>query len=455
MPFVNELNLLRDYYNSGATRSYEFRRATLHQLKSVILSHEEEIYEALKKDLNKSKEETWASEIGMVIKEIDYALSHLKKWMQPEKVKTNLLNFPSSSRIIAEPLGVVFIISPWNYPLLLLLKPLVGAIAAGNCAVLKSSEHAPATTELLKKIIDAFDRKYILFTEGDGAQLVPEMMNNFIFDHVFFTGGTAIGKAVYQLAAKNLVPVTLELGGKSPCVIMPDADIKVAARRIAMAKFMNAGQICIAPDYLLVHHSIKEKLIVALKETIHQFYSDRPEDVYHYGRIINERQFDRIIRYLQDGKIIYGGKHDRSQLFIEPTLLDNVSVDSSIMKEEIFGPLLPIIPFDKEDEALKIIAQNPNPLAFYLFTNNKKQNDFWMERVAFGGGCINNAVMHITNHHLSFGGRGQSGFGRYQGKQSFDTFSHLKSVLKTPNWFDPSFKYPPLKGKLNFLKKFI
>jgi aldehyde dehydrogenase (NAD+) len=427
----------------------------LHQLKSVILSHEEEIYEALKKDLNKSKEETWASEIGMVIKEIDYALSHLKKWMQPEKVKTNLLNFPSSSRIIAEPLGVVFIISPWNYPLLLLLKPLVGAIAAGNCAVLKSSEHAPATTELLKKMIDAFDRKYILFTEGDGAQLVPEMMNNFIFDHVFFTGGTVIGKAVYQLAAKNLVPVTLELGGKSPCVIMPDADIKVAARRIAMAKFMNADQICIAPDYLLVHHSIKEKLIVALKETIHQFYSDRPEEVYHYGRIINERQFDRIIRYLQDGKIIYGGKHDRSQLFIEPTLLDNVSVDSNIMKEEIFGPLLPIIPFDKEDEALKIIAQNPNPLAFYLFNNNKKQNDFWMERVAFGGGCINNAVMHITNHHLSFGGRGQSGFGRYQGKQSFDTFSHLKSVLKTPNWFDPSFKYPPFKGKLKLFKKFI
>lgn len=455
MDTFNELNILREFYNSGATRSFEFRKSQLLKLKSIILSHEEEIYAALKKDLNKSKEEAWASEIGMVNTEIDYTLQHLKKWMKPLKVKTNLVNFPSSSRMIPEPMGVVLIISPWNYPLMLLLKPLVGAIAAGNCAVLKSSEHAPATTQLLKKMMDAFDKKYILFTEGDGAEIVPDLMNNFVFDYVFFTGGPAVGKAVYQLAAKNLVPVTLELGGKSPCVVMADADIKVAARRIVLAKFMNAGQICIAPDYILVHHSVKEKLIAALKETIHEFYTNRPEDSYEYGKIINTRQFDRIIQYLSDGKIIYGGRHDRDKLFIEPTMIDEVRTESKIMKEEIFGPLLPLIGFQHDEEAFKIISQNPNPLAFYLFSNNTQTEALWMEKVPFGGGCINNAVWHIANHHLSFGGRGQSGFGRYQGKQSFDTFSHMKAVLKTPNWFDPSFKYPPFKGKLNFLKKFM
>ncbi|MBU3713417.1 MAG: aldehyde dehydrogenase [Ferruginibacter sp.] len=452
----NRVQQLREFYNSGATRSYAFRKEQLLRLKTVILKYENAIYEALKKDLNKSPEESWVTEIALVLNEIRYALNQLKKWMRPQKVKTNLINFPSSSRIIPEPLGVVFIISPWNYPFQLLLKPLVGAISAGNCVVLKSSEHAPATTLLLRRIItDAFDDKYILFTEGQGAEVVPAFINHFRFDHIFFTGGPVVGKSIYQLAAKDLVPVTLELGGKSPCVVESDADISTAARRIAIAKFSNSGQICIAPDYLLVHHSVKNKLIKSLQEAIIHFFGNQPEASGDYGRVINEKQFDRIVGYLNDGKIIFGGRHDRSQLFIEPTLIDDVNIDGNIMKEEIFGPLLPIITYRHTDEVLKIISRNPNPLAFYLFTISRQKEKFWMDNVAFGGGCVNNAAWHITNHHLPLGGRGFSGIGQYQGRKSFDTFSHMKSVMKTPNWFDPNFKYPPLKGRLKFLKKII
>jgi aldehyde dehydrogenase (NAD+) len=453
---LNRVDQLRAFYNSGATRSYAFRKEQLLRLKTAILKHENAIYEALKKDLNKSPEESWVTEIALVLNEIRYALNQLKKWMRPQKVKTNLINFPSSSRIIPEPLGVVFIISPWNYPFQLLLKPLVGAISAGNCVVLKSSEHAPATTMLLRRIItDAFDDKYILFTEGEGAEVVPAFINHFRFDHIFFTGGPVVGKSIYQLAAKDLVPVTLELGGKSPCVVESDADISTAARRIAIAKFSNSGQICIAPDYLLVHHSVKNKLIKSLQDAIIHFFGDHPQVSGDYGRVINEKQFDRIVGYLNDGKIIFGGKHDRSQLFIEPTLIDDVNIDGNIMKEEIFGPLLPIMTYQHTDEVLKIISRNPNPLAFYLFTNSRQKEKFWMDNVAFGGGCVNNAAWHITNHHLPLGGRGYSGIGQYQGRKSFETFSHMKSVMKTPNWFDPNFKYPPLKGRLNFFKKII
>jgi aldehyde dehydrogenase (NAD+) len=456
MVSVNELQDMRLFHESGATQSYAFRKKQLQALKQVTEKYEQEIYQALYTDLKKSPEECWVSENGMLFSEINYAIQHLQDWMKPTKVKTNLLNFPSRSYIYPEPLGVVLIISPWNYPFQLLLKPAVGAIAAGNCMVLKSSEYAPATSAVIKKMIaETFDPKFIRFVEGDGAVVVPEMMNQFVFDHVLFTGSTTVGKAVYQLAAKNLVPVTLELGGKSPCIIEADANLTVAAKRIVVTKFSNVGQICIAPDYLLVHESVKDELVQQLKNTIQRFYTEDPLSVSHYGKIINEKQFDRIVQYLKDGNILQGGKTDRSQLFIEPTLMDQVTMNSRIMQEEIFGPLLPILTFKTREEAMKIIAANKNPLALYVFTSSASVEKQWLERVPFGGGCVNNTVWHLTNHHLPFGGRGFSGIGGYQGKHTFDTFSHHKSILKTPTWFDPAMKYPPFKGKLGLFKKLI
>ena len=456
MPSVNELNEMRDYFNSGETKSYDFRLKQLLKLKSAIEKYEQEIYTALFTDLKKSPEECWVTENGILMTELNFAISQLHHWMEPQKVKTNLLNFPSSSYILTEPLGVVLIVSPWNYPFQLLLKPAIGAIAAGNCIVLKSSEFAPASSKLIKQIIEEnFDKKYICFVEGDGATVVPAMIENFVFDHVFYTGSTSVGKAVYQMAAKNLVPVTLELGGKSPCVIESDADIKVAARRIAVTKFSNLGQMCVAPDYLLVHVSKKEELITALKETIKNFFTEDADKIDHYGKIINEKHFDRIIKYFNDGNVIYGGRHDRNKLFIEPTLMSDIDLESAIMNEEIFGPILPIITYDKREEAIAIIEKNKNPLAFYIFTDSKQIEKEWLQQVPFGGGCVNNASWHLTNPNLPFGGRGFSGIGHCQGKFSFETFSHKKSILKTPTWFDPSMKYPPFKGKLKLFKWII
>jgi aldehyde dehydrogenase (NAD+) len=281
---------------------------------------------------------------------------------------------------------------------------------------------------------------------------VPEMMNNFVFDHVFYTGSTAVGKIIYQMAATNLVPVTLELGGKSPCIVEDDASIKVAAKRIAMTKFSNAGQMCVAPDYVLVKQSKKEALVDEIKKVLKQFFGDDAGTSENYGKIINEKQFDRLLTYLGDGKIIVGGKSDRSKLYIEPTLLDHIDLNSKIMHDEIFGPLLPIIGFDDMAEALKIIAANKNPLAFYVFTSSRKKEKAWLNAVPFGGGCVNNASWHLTNHNLPFGGRGFSGTGHYHGRFSFQTFSHSKAIMKTPTWFDPAIKYPPFKGKLKLFK---
>jgi aldehyde dehydrogenase (NAD+) len=419
----------------------------------VLERYEERIYQALYDDLKKSPEECWVTENGFVFAEINNTIKHLDSWMEPEKVGTNLVNLPSKSFVMSEPLGVVLIISPWNYPMQLLFTPLVGAIAAGNCIVLKSSEFAPATSAIMKQMIEeTFEPNYILFTEGDGAIVVPAMMNNFIFDHVFYTGSTAVGKIIYQMAANNLVPVTLELGGKSPCVVEADADIKVTAKRIAMTKFSNAGQMCVAPDYILVHASIKDALIEAIKNHLNNFFGTDAGVSDNYGKIINERQFDRLVKYFSDGKIVYGGNTNRDKLYIEPTLITDISLDSAIMKEEIFGPVLPIISFQQMEEALNIISKNKNPLAFYIFTSSKEKEKAWLRSVAFGGGCVNNASWHLTNHHLPFGGRGFSGNGHYHGKYSFDTFSHKKAIMKTPTWFDPSIKYPPFKGKLKLFK---
>ena len=447
---------MREYFETGVTKKYEFRLEHLQKLKAVVQKYEIEIFEALHKDLHKSKEECWITENGFFLSEIGVAIKNLKSWMKAEKVSTNLLNIPSSSFIMPEPLGVVFIISPWNYPFQLLLTPLIGAIAAGNCVVLKPSELAPATAAIMKTIIEeTFERKYILYVEGEGATVVPELMNSFVFDHVFYTGSTAVGKSVYELAAKNLVPVTLELGGKSPCIVEADADIKTAAKRIAMPKFSNAGQMCVAPDYLLVHQSVKDELIVELKKVIHNFFGDDAQKSDYFGRIINEKQFSRLEKYLSSGKLLAGGKTDKSNLFIEPTLIEIININDAIMQEEIFGPILPIISFTEMQDAIKIIKLNKNPLAMYVFTSSSEKEKQWLNAIPFGGGCINNASLHLTNHKLPFGGRGASGMGNYHGKFSFDTFSHKKAVMKTPTWLDLAIKYPPYTNKLNLFKKAI
>ncbi|HRB31059.1 MAG TPA: aldehyde dehydrogenase [Ferruginibacter sp.] len=453
---VNTLQSIQAFYDAGNTRSYAFRIEQLKKLRNAVIEHEEEIYTALKKDLNKSKEECWITESGILLSEINGAIRKLKKWMRPRRVRTNILNFPSSSFIYPEPRGVTLIIGPWNYPFQLLMIPLVGSMAAGNCTVLKPSEMAVHTAALIQKIIVThFSENYIRVYEGDGATVIPALMNSFTFDYVFFTGSTAVGKKIYAMAAEKLVPVTLELGGKSPCIIEADANLEVSAKRIASVKFSNSGQMCIAPDYVLVHESIKDKWLQTLEKIMLQFYGDPYSLTNELGNIINQKQFDRLLHYLQDAEIKIGGHYNREQLFIAPTVLTSINMNTPIMQEEIFGPILPVIPFKDRKEALQIIEQNLNPLSLYIFSNKKRNTDFWLQNVAFGGGCINNAGYHFTNKNLPFGGRGQSGIGAYHGYYSFKIFSHQKSIMKTPTWFDPSIKYPPFTGKLNLFKKVL
>jgi len=447
---------LRSYFATGATQSYEFRVLQLERLKKSVLEAEKQLYQALYADLKKTDEDAWATEIGFFLSELNYTIKHLKAWMEPKSVATNLVNMPSSSFTIQEPLGLVCIIAPWNYPFQLLFTPLIGAIAGGNCAVLKPSEFAPATAGVMKKIIHSlFPENYMMYLEGDGATVLPPLLTENRFDHIFYTGSTMVGKIIYKLAAEQLVPVTLELGGKSPAVICADANLRVAARRLANPKFSNCGQMCIAPDYILVPELLRDQLIKELIIALQAFYGADAENSAHYGKIINEKQFDRLVAYLKEGKIVYGGKINRNKLFIEPTILTHIDADAKIMQEEIFGPILPILTYATREEALAIIQKNPNPLAFYVFTENKSDEDYWLTNVPSGGACVNNATMHITNHELPFGGRGFSGTGGYHGKLSFDTFTHTKSVLKTPTWIDPGFKYPPYKGKAWLLKRLI
>ncbi|MFZ4104590.1 MAG: aldehyde dehydrogenase family protein, partial [Sediminibacterium sp.] len=441
------IEALRQYFQSGATQPFEFRLLQLNRLKQLVLDNEQALYKALHADLKKTDEDAWATEIGFFLSELNYTIEHLKGWMQPKSVPTNLVNMPSSSFTIQEPLGVVCIIAPWNYPFQLLFTPLIGAIAGGNCAVLKPSEFAPATAAVMRRIIgDLFPENYILYIEGDGAQVLPPLLTQNRFDHIFYTGSTMVGKIIYKLAAEQLVPVTLELGGKSPAVICDDANLRVAARRLASPKFSNCGQMCIAPDYILVPHHMRENLIKELITALQKFYGADAENSEQYGKIINEKQWMRLTSYLGDGEIVYGGKSNKEKLFIEPTIMVDVQPDAKIMQEEIFGPILPVLTYASKEEALAIIQKNPNPLAFYVFTENKADENYWLTNVPSGGACVNNATMHITNHELPFGGRGFSGTGGYHGKLSFDTFTHTKSVLKTPTWIDPSFKYPPYKG---------
>ena len=441
---------------TGATQPYEFRLLQLQRLKKAVLEHEKQLYNALYADLKKTDEDAWATEVGFFLSELNHTIKHLKDWMEPKSVATNLVNMPSASFTTQEPLGVVCIIAPWNYPFQLLFTPLIGAIAGGNCTVLKPSEFAPATAAVMQKIIHAlFPENYIQYLEGEGGEVLPPLLTQNRFDHIFYTGSTAVGKIIYKYAAEQLVPVTLELGGKSPAVIASDANLRVAARRLASPKFSNCGQMCIAPDYILVPTDLKDKLIKELVIAIQSFYGADAATSEQYGKIINDKQWVRLTSYLSEGEIVYGGRSNREKLFIEPTIMTGVHADAKIMQEEIFGPILPILTYESNEEALAVIQKNPNPLAFYVFTENKTDEQYWLTNVPSGGACVNNATMHITNHDLPFGGRGYSGTGGYHGKLSFDTFTHTKSVLKTPTWIDPSFKYPPYKGKAWLLKRLI
>ena len=443
---------LQNFFKTGNTKEYKFRLQQLQQLKSSIKKHEAELISALQQDLNKPQIEAYISEIGIIYGEIDYISKHLKCWMKPQRVHSPLSLFYSKSYIYKVPLGVVFIIAPWNYPAQLLLSPLVGAIAGGNCAVVKPSEYTPNVASVLAKIItQIFDSNYIQLIEGDGAVVVPELIRNNDFDHVFFTGSTVVGRAIASLCADKLIPYTLELGGKSPAIIDSKVNLKVTCKRLAWAKFYNAGQTCVAPDYVLVDEKIKDEFIATLKQTLQQFYP--PNSI---ARIINNKRFDISIKYIESNKVIYGGKSDKNLLYIEPTLIDSPSIDTPIMHEEIFGPILPIIAYSSVDEIYSIISQNPNPLALYVFSENNNFATKIINDVQFGGGGVNVALLHFASHYIPFGGVKQSGQGNYHGKFSFDAFTHTKGIVKMSTHFDAFIKYPPYtKLKSWILKRVI
>ena len=444
------------YFLSGKTQFYEFRIEQLRKLKDAILKFEKEIAGALHADLRKSEAESYVTETGLVLSELKFAIRKLKGWMKPDKVSTNLVNLPSGSYIISEPKGNVLLIGPWNYPFQLNFNTLIGAIGGGNCVVLKPSEQAPATAAIIEKMIkETYTPEYIYCVNGEGKDIIPQLMNAVTFDHIFFTGSTAVGRKIYEGAAKQLIPVTLELGGKSPAVVAADAKVETAARRIAFSKCSNAGQMCVAPDYAVVHEKVYGKFIDGYKAAVHQFFGDNIQSSTEFSRIVNEHHFERLIGLLEGTKIIYGGKHDKADLFIEPTMIEVNNLDHQIMTEEIFGPILPVFRYNEKEEAKALIMKNKNPLAFYVFSESKEIQDYFVTQIPFGGGCINSTALHLTNHHLPFGGRGNSGIGNYHGKYSFDTFTHKKAILKTSAWPDPAIKYPPFNKNLPLLKKII
>jgi acyl-CoA reductase-like NAD-dependent aldehyde dehydrogenase len=444
----------RSYFRSGATLDVAFRVKQLKALKDVIGRYESQIIKALHADLHKGEFEAFGTEIGFTMLEIDDAIKNVERWARPKTVPTPIFHFKGSSYIKPEPYGMALIIAPWNYPFQLLIAPAVGAIAAGNTLVLKPSELAPHTSAVVAEMIrEVFDPHYIAILEG-GVE-VSEALLQEKFDYIFFTGGTGVGRIVYQAAAKHLTPVTLELGGKSPCIIDKDTDISTTAKRIAWGKFINAGQTCIAPDYLLVHARVKDRLVRAIQDCVRDFYGENTAESPDYCRIINERHYERLVAYLQDGHILMGGQHNKASKFIAPTLLDNVSLDSSVMQEEIFGPILPIIEFSDVEEVIDLVNDRAKPLALYIFSRSQKFIDKILHHTSSGGVAINDTVMHIGNPNLPFGGVGDSGLGAYHSKSSFDLFSHQRSVLHKSFLIDPPVRYAPYKLSLGILKKLM
>lgn len=448
------LNSQRAYYETGRTRDISFRIRQLISLRESIIKNEAEIMQALKKDLNKSDFEAYATEIGMVLEEINYLLKNIKKLARTERVRTPITQFPSAGRVYKEPYGIVLIMAPWNYPVQLALAPLAGAISAGNCVILKPSEYAPYSSAVLRKVIqEAFPEKYIAVVEG-GMEVNQKLLLN-KFDYIFFTGSVPVGKIIMAEAAKHLTPVTLELGGKSPCIVDESADISLAAKRIVWGKYLNAGQTCVAPDYVLVQKDVKEALIRELNRYIRKFYGEDSLNNEEYPKIISERHFSRLLSLMENEKLRIGGKYNGRLLKIEPTVLEPDTTDSPIMQEEIFGPLLPVISFESLEEAASFVNARPKPLALYLFTTSRKNESYIMKHTSFGGGCINDTIVHLATTHMGFGGVGESGMGSYHGKLSFSTFSHSKSVLRKSNLLDIPLRYPPYKKKINLLRKIL
>lgn len=446
----------KSYFHTGATRDLNFRIEKLSILKNSIKKNEKQILEALWVDLHKSEFEAYATEVGIILDEINFVIKHLKSWAKTKKVRTPLTHFLSSSYIYSEPYGVSLIISPWNYPFQLLMAPLIGSIAAGNCAMLKPSENSPSTTKIIVKIIEeSFSEEYVSVVEPYGGKESAQALLREDFDYIFFTGSVPVGKIVMEAAAKHLTPVTLELGGKSPCIVHKDADIKLAAKRIAWGKFLNAGQTCVAPDYILVHESVKNQLLSDIIVYIKEFFGEDPATSRDFPRIINERQFDRLIGLLDKGKVVTGGEYNKSEKYIAPTIIDNVTWKDPIMLDEIFGPILPVMEFEDLEEAIKIVNSKPKPLALYFFSNNKKHQKRIIDMVSFGGGCINDTIMHVASPYLPFGGVGASGMSAYHGKGSYDVFSHKKSMTKKSNFIDIKIRYAPYGDKIKWLKRLM
>lgn len=446
----------RRFFHSGTTRSVTFRLEQLGRLKDAIVRNEKLLFDALHKDLRKSEMEAYATEIGLVLDSIRYTMNNLKRWAKPQKVKTPLFLMPSTSRILSEPYGTVLIISPYNYPVYLCIEPMIGAIAAGNCVVLKPSEMTPNVSAALRRIVtETFDESYVRIVEGERE--VTSALLAASFDYIFFTGSVPVGKIVMEAAAKQLIPVTLELGGKSPVIVDSSANLNVAAKRIVWGKLLNAGQTCIAPDYVLVHEDVKDTLIIKMKETIAAFYGANPGLSPDFGRIVNERHFHRLAAIIDQDRanVVAGGRVDKADLYIEPTLLAAKSWDDAAMSEEIFGPILPILPFRQLEEAITQIIDRPKPLSLYLFTESKAVEREVLERVSFGGGCVNDTVMHVSSAYMPFGGIGHSGIGGYHGKYSFDLFSHKKSILKKSTRISIELPYPPYKDKMKWLRKLL
>jgi aldehyde dehydrogenase (NAD+) len=441
----------REYFYSGETLPYAFRLANLKKLRTALIDNTELIYDAFKKDYNKSKFDVLSTEFGMAISEIDYMIKHLKKNMKPDRVKTSLFNFPSKGIIYKDPYGVSLIIAPWNYPLQLSIAPLAGAMAAGNTIVLKPSSYTPTISEVLKKVLSVFDERYLAVILG-GRHEIGALLDQ-KFDYIFFTGSPAVGHIVMEKASVNLTPISLELGGKSPAIINKDADIELAAKRITWGKFLNAGQTCVAPDYILVHKDIHKAFVERVKFYIEKYYYQDGKISEDFPFIISSKHFDRISGLIDNNKVVAGGK--RENLLIEPTLIDNVSFSDAIMQEEIFGPLMPIIEFDDLNTLIEEQKRLLKPLALYYFGKNKTDIEKVLRNISSGGACINEVIMHLTNDNLPFGGVGNSGMGSYHGKKSFTTFTHEKSVL-IKGCHEINVKYPPTDSKkYDFVEKFM
>ena len=447
---TNSVNEQREFFRSNTTKSIKFRLEQLVKLKNLIKKRQFDIERALWNDLHKAPEEVYFTEISIVLQEINYHIKNLKKWAKPQRVKTPIHILPSKSSIVCEPLGVALIVAPWNYPFQLVINPLIGAISSGCCAILKPSPNAPATAKLIEEMIkELYNPNYIDIVLG--GREVNKLLFEQKFDIIFFTGSTELGKIVSKAAAENLTPVVLELGGKSPCIVDRDANLEVTAKRIVWGKFINAGQTCIAPDYLFVHKSVKDELLAKLKVTITEMYGDKVKDSRVYSRIISNGAMDRLKVLMNEGDIYCGGEVNEQDKYIAPTIIDNIKPGSLIMQDEIFGPILPVMTFDDITEVLDYLNSKEKPLALYYFGKN---GDYILNNTTSGGACINDTIMHIGNHNLPFGGVGSSGMGKYHGKDSFLTFSNRRGVVTTPTWIDIPLKYAPFKY-FKFIKHII